>query len=297
MLVRICLPLLAVVAGASAPAAQAQTVSTIPVTFTGTVSTSFGDSVKVKQADGSYTSYSGPMPSFPYENGQAIAISFNATVANAAYYAANPNAAAMTRAADGQYRITLMPETSGLDGGVAAPGIGTADRAVVTGGIAAASNPRSGPGGGGAMALALLYNATTDTYSIAPGSRFVAGYFAGPGYVYDGATGQLVVCQGAACDPKGIGANLFSLLGNADGSEVSAFNVPILDSVSGALAGLYTMTISGRWGFGGTSNGGNGNAGSGGQNDSSATPVPEPLMLPLLGAALFVPVYRRRRAK
>jgi hypothetical protein len=137
------------------------------------------------------------------------------------------------------------------------------------------------------MALTLLYNATADTYSIAPGSRFIAGYFAGPGFVYDGATGELIACQGAACDPNGTGSNLFSLVGNADGSQVSAFNVPILDSVTGALAGLYTMTFSGSWGFGGSA------GGSGG----GATQVPEPSMLALFAAGVMVPVFRRRRAK
>jgi hypothetical protein len=259
--------------------AQAQS-ATIPITFNGTVSTSFGDTVKIKQPDGSYATYTGPLPSFAYQDGQAVSISFNATVPDAAYYAANPSAAMMTRAADGQYRITLMPDGTGLSG-LGIPGIGTASSVSVSGGITATPNPRSG--GGSTLAMTLVYNATTDTYTIAPGSALVAGYFAGPGFVYDGATGTLESCTGAACDPAGTGANLFSLVGNSAGTQVSAFNIPILNSITGALAGLYSIMFSGNWTLG---------AGAGG-----ATPVPEPSMMGLFGAGILVPVLRRRRAR
>jgi len=264
---------------AAAPALHAQT-STIPVTFTGTVSTSFGDTVKIKQADGSYATYTGPLPSFAYQDGQAISISFNATVPNAAYYAANPSAANLTRAADGQYRITLYSDTSGM-AGLSIPGIGTGSAPTVSDGITATGNPRSG--GTSTLAVTLMYNATTDTYSIAPGSAFVAGYFTGPGFLYDAATGSLIPCSGAACDPAGTGANLFSLVGNTAGTQVGAYNIPILDSITGALVGLYTMVFSGSWSFGGNANG--------------ATEVPEPGMLALFGAGALVPIWRRRRAR
>jgi hypothetical protein len=169
---------LAVCAVAIAPlasTARAQT-TTVPVTFNGTVSISASDTVSIRQADGSYAAYTGSLPAFPYQDGQAVSISFNATVPSAAWYAANPSAAAMTQAADGVYRITLYSDTSGL-AGLMIPGIGTGSAADVSGGIDAAANPRTG--GTSVLALTLLYNANTNSYSIAPGSSFVAAIFRG----------------------------------------------------------------------------------------------------------------------
>jgi hypothetical protein len=120
---------LAVCAVAIAPlasTARAQT-TTVPVTFNGTVSISASDTVSIRQADGSYAAYTGSLPAFPYQDGQAVSISFNATVPSAAWYAANPSAAAMTQAADGVYRITLYSDTSGL-AGLMIPGIARAAR-------------------------------------------------------------------------------------------------------------------------------------------------------------------------
>ena len=274
--------LLVLVSGAAPDLLHAQT-TTVPITFTGTVAASVGDTVRIKQADGTYAAYTGPLPTFPYQDGQQVAISFNATVPSAAWYAANPAASAMMQSADGQYRITLYPGTSGL-GGLGIPGIGTADTVQVSGAIDATGNPRIG--GGSMLAMTLMYNATNDTYSVANGSSFVAGYFAGPGFVYDGTTGELIACSGAACDPAGTGADLFGLTGNTQGAQVSAFNIPILDSLTGALDGLYTLTFSGTWSFGGLASGG-----------GSITAVPEPGMLAMFAGATLVPVWRRRQAR
>ena len=274
--------LLTLMSGVTPGVLHAQT-ATVPITFSGVVSASVGDTVRIKQADGTYAAYTGRLPTFPYQDGQSVAISFNATMPSAAWYAANPAAAATTQSADGLYRITLYSAASGL-GGMGIPGIGTADPVQVSGAIDAAGNPRSG--GGSTLAMTLVYNAKSDTYSIANGSSFVAGYFAGPGFVYDGVTGELIACSGAACDSAGTGADLFGLVGNTQGTQVSAFNIPILDSITGALDGLYTLTFSGTWSFGGPTTGG-----------TNITAVPEPGMLAMFAGATLVPVLRRRQTR
>jgi hypothetical protein len=58
---------------------------------------------------------------------------------------------------------------------------------------------------------------------------------------------------------------------------VSAFNIPILDLVTGA-GGAVHVAFSGSWTLGG----------------SGAVAVPEPGMMALFGAGALVPVWRRR---
>ncbi len=227
--------------------AQAQTTRILPITFTGTVTTTAGDTLKLKQADGSYAAYNGALPDLPYVQGQSVKIRFKASVPNAQYYAINPSASMLTRTPDGRYRITLYSESSGL-AGLTIPGIGTAGAPVVSGGIVATGNPKNG--GGMVLALTLYYDPEADSYTIAPGSSFVAGYFSGPSWLYDRASGELLPCKGADCDPTGTGANLFGLTGNAGNTQVSAVNVPVLNASSGTLAGLYTVAISGSWALG-----------------------------------------------
>jgi len=255
--------------------AHAQDTVTIPITFNGVVTTSLGDPINIRQADGGFTPYAGPVPTFPYTEGQAVTISFNATVPSAAWLASHPEAAVY--AADGVYRITLLPDANAASAPAMA-GYGAASGVNISTGFAPADNPRSG---GDVMAMTLLFNSNTNTYTIATihDATFVAGYFAGPDYVYDGNSGHLVACSGAACDPVGNAANLFTLVGDADGGTVAASNIPILDSITGELAGLFSFGLTGGWSLGG-----------------SATKVPEPGMLGMFAVAALVPVLRRRRA-
>ena len=264
-------------AGMAAGVADAQTTRILPITFTGTITTAAADTLKIRQGDGSYAPYAGALPEPAYVSGQSVKVSFKASVPNANYYAINPTAAAMTRAPDGRYRITLYSEGSGL-AGLSVPGIGTAGAPVVSGGIVATGNPKNG--GGMTLALTLYFDPLTDSYTIAPGSSFVAGYFSGPSYLYDAAAGALVPCTGAGCDPTGTGANLFGLTGNAANTQVSAVNVPVLNSAGGGLAGLYTMVLSGAWTLGSTVT----------QHvaDNVPAPVPEPAVVAPLAEPVSV---------
>ncbi|MFX5555164.1 hypothetical protein ABTE11_23050, partial [Acinetobacter baumannii] len=78
--------------------------------------------------------------------------------------------------------------------------------------------------------------------------------YVGSGYRFDSATGELVSCFGATCDPyyspNPFGdqpRNNFSLSGNADGTQIAINNINIIDSVTGAIAGFFNAVFSGSW--------------------------------------------------
>ena len=128
----------------------------ITVTFNGVVTNSATDTIRIRQADGTSTNYTGPLPDFPYKDGDQVSISFNTTVPTAEYY----NYTGQT-AADGIYRVALTgPNNSGgVFGRVSTVSLPTGTR------LANNSGQPFGIGG-----LSLVYDANADSYSIDFGS-------------------------------------------------------------------------------------------------------------------------------
>lgn len=77
------------------------------------VSTGTADTIRIVQPGGTTVPYSGPVPTYPYEKGQAVSITFNATLPTKAY-CASPFYTGQV-AADGIYRFALA--TPSLSGG------------------------------------------------------------------------------------------------------------------------------------------------------------------------------------
>lgn len=254
---------------ASAFAQTAPTSKTITLTYTGVVTANGTDSIRIRQADGSYVPYTGPVPDLPYMKGDQVTISFNATVPTKAFYDSGTYQGQV--AADGIYRfrLTTLPTGSGSTLGYAGP-------SDVSGPISYSPNYGEPPYTG----MSVVYDYNTDTYSIDGGGNYFATNLWGPGYAFDPA-GNIVACQTSTCAPAQYDYNSFSLRGSADGSTISANNIGIYDPVSGSnRQGLWDLVFSGSWNlpsYGGT------------------TQVPEPGMLALFGAAAMVPVLRRRK--
>lgn len=267
------------VLGVSTGWAQTAPISrTIPVTFTGTVTGSAGNSLMVRQPDGSMTPYAGPLPDYPYAVGDAVTISFNATLPTREFY---DSVYAGQKAADGIYRITVSSPY--YNGGTAPGGIGNSTAADVSGPISPALN--SGQPTNTRMTIVYDYN--TDSYAIEGSGSFVSGAYSLPGYLYDAASGAYLLCgtsgqpgclPSASYDPI-----LSSLSGGADGSRVNVANVRVLstDPASGTGTGVFSLSFLGSWSL---------------PQAGGATPVPEPGMLLLFGAAsALLPLRRRLR--
>jgi PEP-CTERM motif len=260
-------------------AAQTATVSrTVPVTFTGTVSSTAADTILVRQPDGTLARFTGPLPALAYAAGDPVTISFNATMPTRSYYDSGTYQGQI--AADGIYRIRVSTQPgSSLIGN-----IGQASPSDVSGPIGFASNF----GEPAYSAMTIVYDYNADSYSIEGSGRFFAGAFAGPGYLYDAATDSYIACNGEReCAGAGLGGPAdpvsFTLNGGADGSTIasSAIRISSTDATSGTGRGIFSWLFSGSWNlsqFGG------------------ATQVPEPGMLLLFGgASAFVARRRRKR--
>lgn len=266
---------IALAALGAAPAAQAQTAATtqtISLTFSGIVANTVSNTVRIRQPDGSYVPYTGPVPEFPYKQDEPISISFRATVPTRAFY---DTVYQGQLAADGIYRIRVNTPSSGSGIGT----VGGATAADVSGSIGYSPNY----GEPAYTAMTLVYDYNKDSYYVEGNGGFLAGALYGPGYVFDGATGNLVSCQGMTCAPSYYDFNSFNL--RDEGGVLAARNVGIYDPVSGSnRAGLWDLVFSGSWNlpqFGG---------GSGG-----VTQVPEPASMLLFGGGAAAIAFRRRR--
>lgn len=272
---------LAALTATSQVEAQVAPVSrTITLTFTGVVSSSAADTILIRQPDGSYSSYTGPLPDIGYNKGEPVSISFNATVPTKAFYDSGTYQGQI--AADGIYRITLVSPP--YSGGGGPGGIGNSSVADVSGAISPALN--SGQTTNTRMTLVYDYNA--DSFSIEGGS-FASGAYAGPGYLYDAASGSYQPCSGTALGGcRGVATSdpvLFGLSGSADGTVVSTSRIGIqsTDPTSPTGIGSFLLSFLGSWNLPQFRPGG-------------STEVPEPGMLVMFGAAsLFVARRRRRR--
>jgi len=263
--------------------AQAQTAPisrTIPVTFTGTVTSSAADTIMVRQPDGILTHYTGPLPDYPYAVGDQVTISFDATLPTKAFY---DTVYAGQIAADGIYHVTVTSPY--YNGGTSPGGIGNSTVADVLGPIDQTLNfgqPTN-------TRMTLVYDYNTDSYSIdwAQSNPFVSSAYDGPGFVYNAATGQYDLCSDAnSCrgsafaDPV-----IFGIFATGDGSVVRTSNISInsTDTTSGTGMGLFSLAFTGAWNlpaYGGGS-----------------TPVPAPGMALLFALACGALVARRASPK
>ena len=280
---------------ASAPAlAQGAPVSRIvPVTFTGTVTNDVTNEIRIRQPDGSYARFTGPVPDYPYKKGDAVTLSFNATLPTKAFY--EPGGPYRGQiAADGLYRIDLASPP--YNGGGGPGGVGNATGIDVSGPITPASNSGQPVN----TRMSIIYDANADSYSIdfkgnfAPQSGsvpggFTAAAFAGPGYTYDGRTGALTSCSGFNCAPAGDESFLFSINSRGEENSLITPNIGIYGTTpgegfaSGRATGLFNLIFGGSWNLP-TWNGG-------------ATQVPEPGMMFLFGGGAVALMARRRKRK
>lgn len=280
--------LLAVLVLALAPhAARAQTTipgtptgRTVTLTFHGTVTNAWGD-VQILQPDGSLAPYTGPLPNLPYQNGQDVTITFAANVPTAADIAAGKYIGQI--AADGRYEITLQNLNPALTT--------TSNATQASGNIGAMpftpiAWPGNGTVSGSFTGMTIGYDASTDTYAvIAPTTvpyNFQAQDYPGAKVIYDATTGMIVSCNGdPACGPNVDGKLvLTTLYGGGDASHLATRQT--IFGASGFGVGGWQSFIDGAWTLI--------------DSGSGATPVPEPGMLGMFGAAVLVPVARRRRA-
>lgn len=250
---------------------------TIPVTYTGVVSAIAADTMLVRQPDGSLVRYTGPLPDLNYAKGDPVTISFNATLPTREFYDSGVYRGQL--AADGIYRITVSNPF--YNGGTTAGGIGNSTVADVTGPISPAPNfgqPTN-------TRMTIVYDYNSDSYSIEGNGGFQSFAYAGPGYVYDAATGSYVAC-GAGSRPCATSATqdpvLFGLASSGHSITSSNIRINSTDPNSGTGTGFFSWLFSGSWNlpqFGG------------------ATPVPEPGMMVLFGGASAALAWRRRRRK
>jgi hypothetical protein len=270
--------------------AQTAPVSrTIPVTFSGEVANDVTNEIRIRQPDGSFAPFTGPVPEYPYKKWDPVSISFNATVPTQAFYAAGGPYRGQI-AADGIYNINLQAPF--YSGGGGPGGVGNVTTPDVSGPIAAASNSGQPTN----ARLTIVYDSNADTYSLQfPTSTavtgptpFVSGAYTGPGYTYDAATGTLANCVGVGCGPAD--SQIFTLSGSSD-TNISAPSIGIFGTAPGAgaasgnRAGVFRLDFLGSWNLPTFKSGG------------GVTQVPEPGMMILFGGGALALVARRRRRK
>jgi hypothetical protein len=262
---------------ATQASAQSAPISrTIPVTFTGVVVDDVANTIKIRQPDGSFANFTGPVPDYPYKKGDAVTLSFNATVPTQAFYQPGGPYTGQV-AADGIYKIGIA--SPAYTGGTTPGGVGNMGAIDVSGPIRPVDNNGQPTNLGG---FTIVYDSNADSYSLEfPSGQWTAGKFDGPGYGYDAATGTVsatnTTCTSANCADGGM-----VLTGNSTG--FSATNAPVSGS-SGGIAGFFSALFSGTWNLPTWT--GNGSGGS--------TDVPEPGMAVLFGSGALALLARRRK--
>jgi hypothetical protein len=276
-----------IVTATQASAQQAPISRTIPLVFSGVVSNDVTNAIRIRQPDGSFAPFTGPVPDYPYKVGDPVSISFNAIVPTQAFYAAGGPYQGQL-AADGLYRINVGGQLGSGSGFIPGPG-----------GVGAITNPDvSGPispnanGLPTAVRLTIVYDSNADSYSLEfPNGTWSAFNLNGPSYTYDPATGALagtnVACPGgiaSGCNENNPGG--FAIVGTE--STAVARNVPVFTPATPTptsfIAGLFDLTFGGRWNLP--------TFGSGG-----ATQVPEPGMMLLFAGGVGALMRRRREKK
>lgn len=257
---------------------------TISVQFTGVVTNEISDTIKVRQPDGSFSTFTGPVPDYPYKKGDSVTIGYNTVVPTKAYY---DEAYRGQIAADGIYRI----QVSGPNNAGGGTPFGLAQNFDVSGPIKPVANSGQPLGFSG---MTIVYDSIKDNYSLElPRGTWNAALFDAPGYNYDPATGRLTSSKtscldgtGGSCERTGDGG--FALTG--DQRSVSANNIPIYN-IAGALpenagrTGLFSLLFAGSW-----------NLPFFGSGGGDPVDVPEPASVLFFGAGAGLLGWRRRRA-
>ncbi len=233
----------------------------LTVQFSGVVTNDVHDTIAIRQPDGSFAAYAGPVPAYDYKKGDAVTISFSTNVPTSAYYAANP---LVPRAADGIYRFFVQGPNAGTNG------FGVTRNFDVSGRLAPAID--FGIGG-----ITLVYDTNTESYSLEfPRGTWGAGNLNGPSYVYDGATGDLLPNRGN-CFFLGCEGGA-QLQGNATEARLTT---PVGSSTEPSNVGFFTLLFGGNWNLP--------------VNNGGATQVPEPGMMMLFGGGVALLIRRGRR--
>lgn len=280
-----------------APADNEKTALTM--TFKGTVVDDVKNSIRIRQPDGSYSSYIGPVPEYPYKKGDEVSISFSTIVPTSAYYQRYVG----QQSADGIYRFAVNTPAAGAN-----TPFGITKDIDVSGPI----NPINRTDYEmGVRGLVIVYDSNTETYSLEfPNGEWTSGPWDGPGYRYDATTGEVMsapsTCYGGVtngCNAM-VGTGGFALKGTNDSAGTTFLGVPIwaadpagtpgpLGMVQQYIAGLFDLNISGGWSVTAANSSG---SSTGGSSSGNPTQVPEPSLLLLFGAgAGAVMVARRRR--
>ncbi len=273
--------MVALASGATIAQTQTAPISrTIPVTFTGVVSSTAADTILVRQPDGSMATFSGPLPPMPYAQGDPVTVSFNATLPTKAFYDSGLYQGQI--AADGIYRIGLssISFTSNLPGG-----IGNSSNPDVSGPI----NPVLNFGQPTNTRMTIVYDYNSDSYSIEGGGNFASGAYSSPGYIYDAASGAYVACSNdQTCRALGSNDPVLSVFSAGTGNSATTiqsgnFRINSTDPSSGTGTGFFSWLFSGSWNLP--------------QFNGGATAVPEPGMLGMFGGGFAALIWRRRRRK
>jgi len=144
-------------------AAQAQTAAmtrVVALTFTGTVTSDPSTTIEIRQADGSYTPYTGPLPTnTAYLAGDTVTITMNATVPTKAYFDSLV-AAGGTLPADGIYHVKLLSTVNGPSSNTGQ--IGYITPASISGGLSS----QGYYGEPNYTTLSVVYDANTDSFSL-----------------------------------------------------------------------------------------------------------------------------------
>ncbi len=256
------------------------TSNLLRISFTGTVTNDVDNTIRIRQPNGTTIPFTGPVPEYPYQQGDRVAISFVTQVPNRDFYSSPLYTGQV--AADGIYRINVTSPATGTPGT-----LGYANTADISGPIGVEN--RGGPPLS-IRGVTIVYDAVGDLYSLELGSGgWSLANLDVPSYTYDGTTGTVVArnnaCIGVQCES----ANIL-LTGNATAATIgSPFgqNIGIGTTAEPSFGGFFdAIGLSGSFNlpiFGGSSTGG-------------PVDVPEPSMLLLFGGGAALVIRRRRKA-
>jgi PEP-CTERM motif len=262
----------AIFASQIATPANAQTapqLRTIPVTFTGVVTNEIADTIKIRQPDGSLSTFTGPVPDYPYRKGDNITISFTTQVPTKAYYDTYTG----QQSVDGIYKIRIQGRSSS-----STPTFGGVRDVDISG-----PGRLSGNDGFGIRDFSIVFEANTDQYSLEfPNGEWSIGPVDLPTYNLDSSTGALTPrassCFGVQCESTSTG-----IRGGAESAYVN--NIPIVrdPGLSEFVAGFFSLAFGGSWNLPT-------------YNPGQPVDVPEPATLLFFGAGAAALGWRRRKA-
>ena len=253
----------------------------VRVEFNGTVTSSITDNIVVRGSDGSVVPYTGPIPDYPFNTGDAIIIGFDTIVPTGQAIADG----IVPQSADGIYSFQIGPRPEQLD---QFPGTGSFGNFYGNGGIA--DTGTYGTDGN----LNIVYDANADSYSLgllrdgtsgATTDLFGIGFFDFPFLAYDIATDRLFTANIVDLFPSNSGTALTGLSATEGRIPTTIFNFNGSEFLGGTPVGALqdgNIRFTGSW-----------NLPIFGQNP---TPVPAPGMMVLFGLGLGLIAARRRKA-